>query len=70
MAKIELTQEEKDFKLDGFTLNKQFVYWLVKSKCMWNLKETNEAYDLLREENDHSGAFEKLKKRMFELGIK
>ncbi len=49
MAKIELTQNQKDFKLDSLTLNNQFTYWLVKSGCMWDLKTTNKEYDKLRE---------------------
>jgi len=65
MAKIELTQEEKDFRLDSFTLNNQFTYWLTKSKCMWNLRETNKKYNALRDEFDHATAFLKLKEQMF-----
>lgn len=68
MSKIELTQEQKDFRLDDFTLNKDFMFWLEKSKCMWNLKETNRKYNELRETLDHATAMETLKRRMFEDG--
>jgi len=70
MAKIELTQEQKDFRLDSFTLNNQFIYWLTKSKCMWDLKTTNKEYDKLREELDHATALESLKRKMFNLALK
>lgn len=70
MAKLELTQEQKDFRLDSFTLNNQFIYWLTKSKCMWNLKTTNKEYDKLREELDHATAMESLKRKMFNLALK
>lgn len=70
MAKLELTQEQKDFRLDSFTLNNQFTYWLVKSGCMWNLKTTNKEYDKLREELDHATAMEILKRKMFNLALK
>ena len=70
MAKIELTQEQKDFKLDSFTLNNQFIYWLTKSGCMWDLKTTNKEYDKLRDELDHASAMESLKRKMFNLGLK
>ena len=71
MSKKELTQEEKDFRLDSLTLNNQFIYWLTKSICLWNLKETNKKYDDLRDSGlCHSDAFEKLKRTMFEQGIK
>ena len=70
MAKLELTQEQKDFKLDDYTLNRQLTYWLTKSKCMWNLKTANCEYDELRKSYDHATAFEKLKIKMFNLGIK
>lgn len=71
MAKLELTEEEKEFRLDSFTFNNQVTYWLVKSKCVvWNLKKANEEYELLREEFDHATAFESLKRKMFELGLK
>lgn len=71
MAKIELTEEERDFRLEPFTLNRQLIYWLSKSKCVvWNLKKANEEYDKLREDLDHATSFEKLKRRMFELGLK
>lgn len=69
MAKIELTQEQKDFKLDSFTLNNQFIYWLTKSGCMWDLKTTNKEYDKLRMELDHASAIESLKRKMFNLAI-
>lgn len=68
MSKIELTQEQKDFRLDAFTLNKDFMFWLEKSTCMWNLKETNQKYNELRETLDHATAMETLKRRMFEAG--
>ena len=70
MAKYELTQEQKDFRLDDYTLNRQFTYWLVKSKCLWDLKTTNKHYNKLRETSDHATAFEKLKIMMFNLGVK
>ena len=70
MAKLELTQEQKDFRLDSFTLNNQFIYWLTKSGCMWNLKTTNKEYDKLREELDHATAMESLKRKMFNLALK
>ena len=70
MAKIELTQEQKDFKLDSFTLNNQFIYWLTKSGCMWDLKTTNKEYDKLRDEQDHATALESLKRKMFNLVLK
>ena len=36
----ELTQEEKDFRLDSWTLNRQLIHWLEKSKCIvWNLRQ-------------------------------
>lgn len=68
--KQELTKEQIDFKLDPFTLNSQFTYWLVKSKCMWDLRETNKRYDKLRLSLDHATAMETLKKKMFVLGLK
>ena len=67
--KHELSQEQKDFKLDMITLNDQFMYWLVKAKCVWNLKETNKKYNELRLTLDHATAMEVLKKKMFEYGI-
>lgn len=70
MAKIELTQEQKDFRLDSLTLNRDFTYWLTKAKCMWNLKETNKKYNELREELCHATAMEALKRQMFVNGIK
>lgn len=70
MEKFELTEEQKNFRLDDYTLNRQFMYWLVKSKCMWNLKTTNIEYNKLRLTYDHGTAFEKLKIMMFNLGIK
>lgn len=66
----ELTQEQIDFRLDIFTLNNQFIYWLTKAKCMWSLKTTNKKYDELRLTLDHGNAFESLKKKMFQEGIK
>ncbi len=68
--KNELTQEQMDFKLDVFTLNNQFIYWLTKAKCMWDLKTTNEKYDELRLKFDHGNAFENLKRKMFQEGLK
>ena len=68
--KQELTQEQKEFRLDSFTLNEQFTYWLVKSKCMWDLKTTNEKYNFLRTDVDHSTALETLKRQMFVVGLK
>lgn len=70
MAKIELTQEQQDFKLDSLTLNNGFIYWLEKSKCMWNLKETNKKYYELRLSLDHATAMEALKRQMFTNGLK
>jgi hypothetical protein len=68
--KQELTQEQKDFKLDMITLNNQFTYWLVKAKCIWNLKETNKKYNELRLSLDHATAMETLKRKMFNEGQK
>ena len=70
MAKLELTEEHKNFRLDDYTLNRQFTYWLTKSKCMWDLKTANNEYNELRKSYDHAIAFEKLKVMMFNLGIK
>lgn len=70
MSKRELTQEEKDFRLDSFTLNSHFTFWLTKAKCMWNLRETNKKYEELRLELDHATAMESLKRKMFENGLK
>lgn len=70
MAKIELTQEQKDFKLDDLTLNRDFDYWLTKAKCMWNLRETHKRYNEFRETLDHAMAMEALKRKMFEHGLK
>lgn len=70
MAKIELTQEQKDFRLDSLTLYNDFSYWLIKSKCTWNLKETNTLYDNFRKTLDHAMSMEALKRKMFENGIK
>lgn len=67
--KQELTQEQRDFELDWLTLNKDFTYWLTKSKCMWSLKETNKRYKELRLQLDHAIAMEVLKKKMFNEGI-
>jgi len=69
MSKVELTQEEKDFRLDSFTLNNQFIYWLSKAVCPWNLTDTNKKYDELREELDHATAMEALKRKMFASSI-
>lgn len=69
MNKKQLTQEERDFRLDDFTLNNQLSYWINKSKCFeWNLKKGNQEYDLLRVTNDHATAMQLLIKKMFELG--
>lgn len=69
MSKRKLTQEEKDYRLDDFTLNKQFAYYINKAKCFeWNLKKANEEYDLLRVMHDHTDSMQILIKRMFELG--
>lgn len=70
MSKIELTEEEKEFRLDSYTLNNQLSHWLVKSKCMWNLKKANEEYDKLREGLDHGNSMQILIKNMFNSGIK
>lgn len=70
MAKIELTQEQKDFRLDAFTLNNDFIYWLAKAKCMWSLRETNKKYNELRLELDHAMAMDILKRQMFTNAIK
>ena len=70
MAKFELTEEQKNFRLDNFTLYRQFTYWLTKSKCMWDLRTTIIEYEKLRKDFDHATAFEKLKIMMFNLGIK
>jgi len=70
MSKRELTQEERDFKLDWITLNSQFTFWLTKAKCQWSLRETNKKYDELRLELDHATAMESLKRKMFENGLK
>lgn len=66
----EITNSQLDFRLDPFTLNNQFIYWLTKSKCMWSLKETNAEYEKMRLTTDHGTAFESLKRKMFQLGIK
>jgi hypothetical protein len=69
--KVELTQEQKDYRMDDWTLNRQLIHWLEKSRCViWNLKDANNQYEKLREENDHATAMQKLIKKMFELGIK
>lgn len=68
--KQELTDEQKSFRLDSYTLNNQFTYWLVKSGCMWNLRETNKHYEQFRLSNDHATAMEILKRKMFEVGKK
>lgn len=70
MSKVELTQEQIDFKLDPLTLNNQFIYWLTKANCMWNLKETNKKYNEMRKDFDHTVSMENLKKQMFLNGIK
>ena len=71
MAKQELTQEQRDFRLSDITLNTQFIYWLSKAKCMWTLMESNIKYNQLRESGlGHSDSFEKLKRTMFEQGLK
>jgi hypothetical protein len=68
--KQEITDEQKSFKLDPLTLNNQFTYWLVKSGCMWNLRETNKHYDKFRLTFDHATSMELVKKKMFEVGKK
>lgn len=69
MKKKELTQEERDFKLDDFTLNNQFIYYINKSKCFnWTLRIANEKYNALRFKNDHATAMLILTKEMFNLG--
>ena len=71
MANQELTQEQKDFRLSDLTLNTQFIYWLGKAKCMWTLKECNVKYEELRDGGlTHSESFDKLKRVMFEQGLK
>lgn len=70
MAKIELTQEQKDFRLDSLTLNNDFTYWLTKAKCMWNLRETNKRYNELRLTLDHAMSMEALKRQMYSNGLK
>lgn len=70
MPKIELTAEQQDFRLDPYTLNKDFMFWLQKAKCLWNLKETNAKYDELRLTLDHATAMETLKRQMFINAIK
>lgn len=70
MAKIELTQEQKDFRLDALTLNNDLIYWLTKSKCMWNLREANKRYEEFRLTLDHAMSMEALKRQMFVNGIK
>lgn len=67
--KHELTEEQKEFRLDDFTLNREFTFWLTKAKCMWNLKETNKRYNELRLGLDHATALEVLKKKMFQMGL-
>lgn len=67
--KRQLTQEERNYRLDDFTLNKQFIYYIDKSKCFdWTLKKANQEYDLLRVLHDHIDAMQILIKRMFKLG--
>ena len=68
--KIELTENQKQFRLDAFTLNNDFIFWLTKAKCMWNLKEANIRYDEFRLTLDHATAMEILKRKMFENGLK
>jgi hypothetical protein len=66
-----ITEEQKFFRLDPYTLNKNLIFWLTKSNCVtWDLKRANKEYDALREEYDHATAFEKLKKKMFDQGLK
>lgn len=70
MKKRELSESEIDFKMDALTLNRQFEYWLVKSKCIWSLRLTNKKYNSLREEGYcHSDSLEFLKRKMFVEGI-
>ena len=68
--KQELTKDQKEFELDWITLNRDFTYWLVKSGCVWNLKETNKEYRFFRLSLDHASAMESLKRKMFNLGQK
>lgn len=71
MKKSEITQEEKTFKLDPFTLNKELTYWIVKSNCMWTLKTANKKYDELREMDlRHPDALDGIKRQMFVDGKK
>jgi len=71
MAKIELTQEQKDFRIDEHTLNRQLMFFLEKSKCVvWNLRKAKDFYNNLRKTNDHVGALDITKKEMFKLGLK
>lgn len=70
MAKVELTQEQKDFRLDSLTLNNDFIYWLTKSKCMWDLRETNKRYNEYRLTLDHAMSMEALKRQMFTNALK
>ena len=71
MSKLELTQEQKDFKLDDFTLNNQLIYLLEKSKCVsWSLRDARRFYHKERETQDHVGAMDSTKREMFKLGIK
>lgn len=71
MSKTELTQEQKDFRLEPNALNRQFIYWLDKSKCIeWDLRLTNQKYNDLRQYLDHGTAMDKLKREMFKNGLK
>lgn len=66
-----MTQEEKDYKLDDFTLNNQFIFLLTKSKCYdINLATINEEYAKLRLTQNHATTMQILKKRMFDYGKK
>jgi hypothetical protein len=66
MKKSNQTEEQKAFKLEQRTLNKQFIYWMTKSRCVdWTLRETNDKYDKLRKENDHGTAMMIIQKEMF-----
>lgn len=70
MSKFELTKEQKDFRLEPSTLNKQMVYWISKARSMCSLMEANKRYNELRKTKDHGTAFEELKRQFFKEGLK
>ena len=70
MTKQELTKEQRDYRLEASTLNKQLVYWIGKARSMCSLKEANQRYNELRETKDHGTAFEELKRQFFKEGLK